>query len=112
MKQYYITSFLIISLLSESKSINLDTPAKYHSWYVKKVAVSWVVRITQKAVSQNKDTLKFDSAKKCNRCHAMIRHQNAGAMVLASALMKGIRPPDNIQNSGCQGGKSSHKRTG
>jgi hypothetical protein len=42
----------------------------------------------------------------------MIRHQNAGAMVLASALMKGIRPPDNIQNGGCQGGNSSHKRTG
>jgi hypothetical protein len=63
-----------------------------------------VVRITQKAVAQNKDTLKFDPAKKCNRCHAMIRHQNADAMVLASALMKGIRPPDNIQNGGHPGG--------
>jgi ATP-dependent helicase YprA (DUF1998 family) len=28
--------------------------------------------------------------KKRIRCHAMIRHQNADAMVLASALMRGI----------------------
>jgi hypothetical protein len=26
----------------------------------------------------------------------VIRHQNADAMVLASALMRGIHPPDNI----------------
>ena len=30
--------------------------------------------------------------KERNRCHAMIRHQNADAMVLASALMRGIPP--------------------
>jgi hypothetical protein len=30
--------------------------------------------------------------KKRKRCHATIRHQNADAMVLASALMRGIPP--------------------
>jgi hypothetical protein len=34
----------------------------------------------------------------------VICHQNADAMVLASALMRGIHPPDNIQNDGVQGG--------
>jgi hypothetical protein len=28
----------------------------------------------------------------------VIRHQNTDAMVLASVLMRGIHPPDNIQN--------------
>jgi hypothetical protein len=30
----------------------------------------------------------------------VIRHQHADAIVLASALMRGIHPPDNIQNGG------------
>jgi hypothetical protein len=30
---------------------------------------------------------------------------NADAMVLASTLMRGIHPPDNIQNDGCPGGE-------
>ena len=31
----------------------------------------------------------------------LIRHdQNVDAMVLASALMRGIHPPDNVQNGG------------
>jgi hypothetical protein len=38
----------------------------------------------------------------------VIRHQNADAMVLASALMRGIHPPDNIQNGGRPGGNASH----
>ena len=33
----------------------------------------------------------------------VIHHQNADAMVLASACMRGIHPPDNIQNGGCPG---------
>ena len=40
-------------------------------------------------VSQNKGTQKVDSS---NRCHAMIHHQNADAMVLASARLRGIPP--------------------
>jgi hypothetical protein len=39
--------------------------------------------------AQNKDTQKVDSS---NRCHAMT-HQNADAMVLASARLRGIPPP-------------------
>jgi hypothetical protein len=39
--------------------------------------------------AQNKDTQKVDSS---NRCHAMIHHQNADAMVLASARLRGIPP--------------------
>jgi hypothetical protein len=35
----------------------------------------------------------------------IICHQNADAMVLASALMRGIQPPDNIQNGRCPGGE-------
>jgi hypothetical protein len=34
----------------------------------------------------------------------VIRHENADAMVLASALMRGIHPPDNILNGGRPGG--------
>jgi hypothetical protein len=33
----------------------------------------------------------------------VIRHENADAMVLASALMRGIHPPDNNQNGDVQG---------
>jgi hypothetical protein len=32
---------------------------------------------------------------------------NADAMVLASARLRGIHPPDNIQNGGCPGGLSN-----
>jgi hypothetical protein len=39
--------------------------------------------------SQNKDIQKVDSS---NCCHAMIRHENTDAMVLVSALMRGIPP--------------------
>jgi hypothetical protein len=38
----------------------------------------------------------------------VIRHQNADAMFLASALMRalrGIHPPDNIQNGECPEGE-------
>jgi hypothetical protein len=35
----------------------------------------------------------------------VIRHQNADAMVLASALMRGIHSPDNIENGRCPGGE-------
>jgi hypothetical protein len=41
----------------------------------------------------------------------VIRHETSDAMVLASALMRGIHPPDNIQNGG-RPGEASHKRTG
>jgi hypothetical protein len=41
----------------------------------------------------------------------VIRHQNADAMGLASARLRGI-PPENIQNGGRPGGNASHKRTG
>ena len=34
----------------------------------------------------------------------VIRHQNADAMVLASARLRGIHPPENIQNGGRPGG--------
>jgi hypothetical protein len=38
---------------------------------------------------------------------------NADAMVLASARLRGIHPPDNIQNGGCPGGwNASQTRTG
>jgi uncharacterized membrane protein YccC len=52
--------------------------------------------------TQNKDTHKDDSAKKRNRCHAMIRHQNTDAMALASALMSSPpgRPPFSILSEG------------
>ena len=49
--------------------------------------------------SQSRDTQKVDSLvlpmilMYSNRC-------NADAMVLASALMRGIHPPENIQNGG------------
>ena len=39
------------------------------------------------AVAQNRHTQKVDLS---NRCHAMIHHQNADAMVLASACLRGI----------------------
>ena len=42
----------------------------------------------------------------------VIRHKNADAMVLTSALMRSIHPPDNIQNGGRPGGNASHKHTG
>ena len=35
----------------------------------------------------------------------IICHHNADAMVLASALMRDIQPPDNIQNGRCPGGE-------
>jgi hypothetical protein len=38
-----------------------------------------VVQSPDSAIPQNKDTQKVDLAK--TRCHAMIRHQNADAMV-------------------------------
>jgi hypothetical protein len=41
----------------------------------------------------------------------VIRHQNADAIVLASARLRGIHPPDNIQNCGRPGG-GSQTRTG
>jgi hypothetical protein len=33
----------------------------------------------------------------------VIRHQNADAMFIVSALMRGTHPPDNIQNGGRPG---------
>jgi hypothetical protein len=43
----------------------------------------------------------------------VIHHQNADAMVLASALMRSIHPPDNIQKGGRPGGMPLLiKRTG
>ena len=33
-----------------------------------------------------------------------IRHQNADAIPIASALMRGMNPPDNIQHGGRPGG--------
>jgi hypothetical protein len=47
------------------------------------------------AISQNKDIEKVDSS---NRYHAMIHHQNADAMGLASSLMKGITPPPDVRH--------------
>jgi hypothetical protein len=44
----------------------------------------------------------------------VIRRQNADAMILASARMRGIHPPDNIQNGRRPGGmplKSALART-
>jgi hypothetical protein len=38
----------------------------------------------------------------------VIRHQIADAMVLASALMRDIHPPDSVQNSGLSKGNVSH----
>jgi hypothetical protein len=37
---------------------------------------------------------------------------NADAMVAASARLRGIHPPDNIQNGGRPGGDASQTRTG
>ena len=37
---------------------------------------------------------------------------NADAMVLASARLRGIQPPDNIQNGGRPGANASQTRTG
>jgi hypothetical protein len=37
---------------------------------------------------------------------------NADAMVLASVRLRGIHPPDNIQNGGRPGGNASQTRTG
>ena len=58
-----------------------------------------------KTCPQNKDTQKVDSEKR-NRFHAMIRHQNADATVLASALIRSIPPPwtSVILNIGGGGG--------
>jgi hypothetical protein len=39
----------------------------------------------------------------------VIRHQNADAMVLASALIRGcIHSPDNIENGRCPGGGNAY----
>jgi hypothetical protein len=35
----------------------------------------------------------------------VIHHQNADAIVLANASMRGIHPPDNIRNGGRPGGE-------
>jgi hypothetical protein len=50
-----------------------------------------VIATLVRLMSQNKDTCiqKVDSS---NRCHAMIHHQNADAIVLASARLRGITP--------------------
>jgi hypothetical protein len=37
---------------------------------------------------------------------------NADAMVLASPRLRGIHPPDNIQNGGRPGGNAAQTRTG
>ena len=37
---------------------------------------------------------------------------NADAMVLASMHLRGIHPPDNIQNGNIQGGNDSQTHTG
>jgi hypothetical protein len=61
--------------------------------------------------AQNKDTQKVDSS---NRCHAMIHHQNADAMVLVSARLRGIPPwTSAILNiiRGCMPLKSAQART-
>jgi hypothetical protein len=42
----------------------------------------------------------------------VICHQNADVMVLASALMRDIHPPDNIQNGGRPRGNAGYKRIG
>jgi hypothetical protein len=51
-------------------------------------------------------------SKKGNRCHAMIRHQNADAIVLASALMRGIPPWTSAILNIIRGVNASHKRAG
>jgi hypothetical protein len=43
-------------------------------------------------LAQNKTHRRSTQPKKRNRCHAMTCHQNADAMVLASALLRGIPP--------------------
>ena len=67
----------------------------------------------------SKDLRSFDrhtegrlSQKKRNRCHAMIRHQNADAMVLASALMRDIPHWTFAILNIIRGVNASHKRTG
>ena len=51
---------------------------------------------------ENKDIQKVDSS---NRYHAMIHHQNADAMGLSSALMRGITPLDVRHFEYFQGGE-------
>ena len=41
-----------------------------------------------------------------------MRPENADAMFLASARLRGIHPHDNIKNGGRTGGGASHTRTG
>jgi hypothetical protein len=45
-------------------------------------------------------------------CHAMIRHHNADAMVLASALMSDIARREVCHFEYYQGVNASHNRTG
>jgi hypothetical protein len=58
---------------------------------------------------QNKDTQKVDSS---NRCHAMIHHQDADAMVLASARLRGIHPWTSAILDIIRGMNASQTRTG
>jgi hypothetical protein len=50
---------------------------------------SWWIALTQKAMEMDLFITFCDSS---NRCHAMIHHQNADAMFLASAHLRGIPP--------------------
>ena len=61
------------------------------------------------------DTLRYDTGEVengLNRCHAMIHHQNADAMVLASARLRGISPQDVRHFEYYQGVNASQTRTG
>ena len=61
-------------------------------------------------MAQNKAHRRLTQPKQRNRCHAMIRHQNADTMVLARAL---IIPALDIRHfEYYQGVNASHTRTG
>ena len=64
--------------------------------------IFYIWQLVRTALAQNKDTQKVDSAKKSvtdtTPWFTMIRHQNADAMVLASALMRHIHPPLNVHH--------------
>jgi hypothetical protein len=62
-----------------------------------------------KTIVTEEGTQKVDSS---NRCHAMIHHQNADAMVLASAHLRGIPPWTSTILNIIRGVNASQTRTG
>jgi hypothetical protein len=83
----------------ESKKI----PSKIRNTFCFSAAISGKRNFVHHGIETNRRSTQ--PPKKRNRCHSMIRHQNAVAMFLAKAVMRGIHPLNVRHFEYFQGGK-------